>query len=273
MTEASTKTRYWIITLTPNSERTRALVSSLEDQGIHPRIFQAVDGRRSMPELEPGEEIARFRSRLRRLCDLTSAEVGCYLSHLRLIKQALAADERAICILEDDIRLEPNFAHIMAEIEQLPEHIEMVRLMGLKIRKRKIIQPLGKGCHHLVRPERGWLGTQAYFINRAGMDKVLRYGSRIREPIDKFYDHFWEHGLRVFGVEPHLVFEDNQSASSIQKSNEKRARVPLYYYWLHPLAKGLFSLGRHWHLTVNRNEYYPATFPERSMGRSARIRR
>lgn len=272
MTESSTKTRYWIITLTPDSERTRTLVSSLEDQGIHPRIFQAVDGRRSMPELEPGEEIARFRSRLRRLCDLTSAEVGCYLSHLRLIKQSLTAGDQAVCILEDDVRLEPDFARIMSEVEQLPEHVEMVRLMGLKIRKRKIIQALGGGSHNLVRPERGWLGAQAYFLNQSGMKKIIRYGSSIREPIDKFYDHFWEHGLRVFGVEPHLVFEENLLGSSILKSDVKRASPPLTYRLIHPLAKGAFSLSRHLHLTLNRREYYPATRPEKPMGRSERIR-
>jgi glycosyl transferase family 25 len=272
MTEVSINTNCWIISLNPDSERTRTLVASLEAQGIRPRIFRAVDGRHSMPELEAGEYISKVRSRLRRLCDMTPPEVGCYLSHLRLIKQALAAGEQAVFILEDDVQLEPDFAYIISEIEQLPAHVEMVRLMGLKIRKRKIIQPLGEVGHNLVRPERGWLGTQAYYINRAGMEKVVRYGRIIREPIDKFYDHFWEHGLRVFGVEPHLVFEKNVTGSTIQKSDVKRASPPLLYRLLHPLAKGLFSLRRHLHLIINRDEHYPARFPKQRMGRSERIR-
>lgn len=266
------KTSYWIITLNPKSPRTQSLVSALKEQGLPSKIFEAVDGRHTTPELKPEEKLTPFRTRLRRLCDLTPPEIGCYLSHLRLIKQAWEAGEQAICIIEDDVKLEPDFARIMAEIEQLPEGVDMVRLMALKIRKRKIVQDLGKGSHKLVRPERGWLGAQAYYMNRGGMEKVIKHGNSILEPIDKFYDHFWEQGLKLYGVEPHIVFEENLIGSSIQKSDTKRTKVPLLYYWLHPFAKGLFSLRRHLYLIWHRNDFYPATRPEKRMGRSKRIR-
>ena len=265
-------TSYWIITLKPESENVQELQQALKSQGLEANLFQAVDGRTAMPALEPGEKLAKHRTRLRHLCDLTPPEVGCYLSHLRLIKKAWNEGFESICILEDDVKLEPDFARIMGEITTLPSEVEMVRLMGLKIRKRKVVQPLGDGSHQLVRPERGWLGTQAYYLNRTGMEKVLKHASTIKEPIDKMYDHFWEGGLRLFGVEPHLVYEANTAPSSIAKSNRQRAKVPWFYYLLHSLEKGIFSVTRHTHLLLRRHEFYPATRPQKAPGQSARMR-
>lgn len=265
-------TSYWIITLKPESESVQELQQALKSQGLEASLFQAVDGRTAMPALEPGEKLAKHRTRLRHLCDLTPPEVGCYLSHLRLIKKAWNEGFESICILEDDVKLEPDFARIMEEITKLPSEVEMVRLMGLKIRKRKVVQPLGDGSHQLVRPERGWLGTQAYFLNRTGMEKVLKHASTIKEPIDKMYDHFWEGGLRFFGVEPHLVYEKNPEFSSIPKSNRRSARVSLSYHVLHPFAKALLSTTRHAHLLSNREQFYPCRFPAKKPGKSMRIR-
>ena len=265
-------TSYWIITLKPESESVQELQQALKSQGLEASLFQAVDGRTAMPALEPGEKLAKHRTRLRHLCDLTPPEVGCYLSHLRLIKMAWNEGFESICILEDDVKLEPDFARIMEEITKLPSEVEMVRLMGLKIRKRKVVQPLGDGSHQLVRPERGWLGTQAYYLNRTGMEKVLKHASTIKEPIDKMYDHFWEGGLRLFGVEPHLVYEANAAPSSIAKSNRQRAKVSRIYYLLHPIVKAVFSINRHAHLLRNKNGFYPTAKPPYRVGKSSRLR-
>jgi len=264
-------TSYWIITLKPDSENVQSLTKALENQGLQAQLFEAVDGRTTMPPLQPGEKLAKHRTRLRHLCDLTPPEVGCYLSHLRLIRKAWNDGLESICILEDDVKLEPDFARIMDEVAQLPEKVEMVRLMALKIRKRKITQPLGGGTHNLVRPERGWLGTQAYYLNRNGMKKILNTGSTIIEPIDKLYDHFWELGIQLYGIEPHLVYEANTQPSSIIKSNKQNAKVPIWYYILNPFAKGLFSAGRHIHLLTKRRDFYPASRPQTVTGRSARL--
>ncbi|WP_323847041.1 glycosyltransferase family 25 protein [Microbulbifer magnicolonia] len=261
----------WVITLNPEGERTRALMDSLQEQGLPAQTIAGVDGRAGMPQLEPGERLANATTRWRHLCELKSSEVGCYLAHLRAIRRAYESGLERVCILEDDVCLEADFGSVLAELERLPEDIEMVRLMGLKIRKRKEIQPLADGTHQLVRPERGWCGTQGYIINRAGMKKVLAHGSRIFEPIDKMFDHFWQFDLHLYGVEPHLLWEMEQT-SSIEKSNAGRDRVAPWLYWLHPLGKLWRSLGRHYYLRRHARDFYPARKPKQRPGRSARIR-
>lgn len=260
-----------VITLKPESEIVVSLLNDLKAQGIAAETCPGVDGRDSMPETLPGERLAPEITRWRHLCELTSSEVGGYLAHLRAVKQAYAEGLERICILEDDVALEDDFGTVLREINQLPENVEMVRLMALKLRKRKVVSTLSDGVHQLVRPERGWCGGQGYVLNRAGMEKIIAHGSRIYEPIDKLYDHFWEFDLRLYGVEPHIIWEV-ESPSSILKSNVARARVAWWYYWLHPLGKGWRSRERHTYLKKHRDEFYPTEKPQGRPGKTKRMK-
>ncbi len=264
-------THCWIITLNPDKPAVQKLLADLATQGVTAQTIAGVDGRQGMPALQAGERLAPQRTRWRHLCELNGSEVGCYLAHLRALRHAFDAGLSRIAILEDDVELEPDFARVLAELERLPDDVEMIRLMGLKIRKRKVVQTLSDGVHQLVRPVRGCLGTQGYLINRAGMRKVLDYGSTIVEPIDKLYDHFWEYDLHLYGVEPHLIWESG-GASSIVKSNVAKARVATWLYWLHPVGKFFRSVNRHWYLWRHRSAFYPAQRPAGKPGRSPRLR-
>ena len=261
----------WVITLKPDSEPVVRLLQSLEEQNVAATLFPGVDGRTTMPAPEPGERLAPEITRWRHLCELTSSEVGGYLSHLRAIKKAHAEGLERVCILEDDVQLEADFGAVLRDIVRLPDEVEMVRLMALKVRKRKVISTFADGIHALVRPERGWCGGQGYVLNRRGMEKIIAHGSAVYEPIDKFYDHFWEYDLRLFGVEPHIIWE-TEHPSSILKSNVARARVAWWLYWLHPLGKGWRSLQRHAYLKRHEAEFYPAEKPQGKPGRTGRMK-
>ncbi|MCX2781477.1 glycosyltransferase family 25 protein [Microbulbifer thermotolerans] len=266
-----TKAPCWVITLDPDGERVKSLLESLRAQRLPTTAIPGVDGRSGMPEFERGERLSQGTTRWRHLCELKSSEVGCYLAHLRAIRRAYESGLERVCILEDDVRLEPSFGKVLAELERLPANVEMVRLMGIKVRKRKEIQPLADGSHTLVRPERGWCGAQGYLINRAGMKKVLAHGSRIFEPIDKLFDHFWQFDLQLYGVEPHLLWE-TEHESSIVKSNAGRDKVATWLYWLHPLGKLWRSLERHYYLRRNARAFYPAQNPTKRPGRTPRLK-
>lgn len=261
----------WIITLHPESEGVRALMESLAAQGVNAELFPGVDGRHAMPALNADEFLDVQKTRRRHLCEMTNSEVGCYLSHLRAIKKGYALGYQKLCILEDDVEVEPEFGPALAEIATLPEQVEFVRLMALRVRKRKIVQSMLQGSHQLTRPERGVLGAQGYVVNRSAMAKIIQYACNIFEPIDKVYDHYWEFGLHQYGVEPHLLWE-RPHKSSILKSNVKRSRVGLFYYFIRPLVKGLLSKKRNSYLKANSAALYPAELPAGRPGRTARMK-
>jgi glycosyl transferase family 25 len=103
------------------------------------------------------------------------------------------------------------------------------------------------------------------------MEKIIKAGSSIFEPIDKFYDHFWEYDLRLYGVEPHLIWEMSRP-SNILKSNVARSRVSWWLYWMHPLNKLWRSLKRHAYLIQHKSEFYPAELPQEKPGKTKRMK-
>lgn len=261
----------WIISLDPSGSMPVALADELKAQGVDFRFIPAVDGRQGVPPLLGAERLDIRKALIRHGRVLRNAELGCYLSHYRALQKAWDEGLERICLMEDDVGLEADFARVLASIEHLPEEVEMVRLMGLRIRPRKILMPLPEaGSHQLTRPERGLCGTQGYVVNRAGMRKILDAACNIYEPIDKFYDHFWEYGLRQYGVEPHVIYE-HEHPSSIQQKKAPRPAVPVLLRLLAPLHKLAFSRSRHSYLKAHANEFYPAEWPSQRMGRTKRM--
>ncbi len=258
-----------VITLNPESSVVQRLVQSIKLHTLSVDEFYAVDGRAGTPVLVKGERLSQTRSLLNRRFPLTNTEIGCYLSHYRVIKKAYDDGHDHVCILEDDVVLESNFGDVLKEVVSLGAKAEFVRLMALKIRKRKVVQSLSQHCD-LVRPLRGSLGTQGYVLNRSGMKKVLDKGAVISMPIDKFYDSFFLWGLHSFTVEPHIIFE-NHVQSSIAKTDGKTEgglMVSVGYRFV----KLYRSLRRSYHFWVNFSDYSPAEFPEESVGKSQRLR-
>lgn len=259
----------WIITLNPEGENTRKLVADLHAQGMEANLFAAVDGRQQTPPLEHDEKISPTKSLINRRALLTNSEIGCYLSHYRLIKQAYARGDSHVLIMEDDIAIEPHLKAVVDEIVQLPENFHLVRLMSLKIRKRKVIKNLFPP-YQIVRPTRGALGTQAYVVNRAGMEKILSFGAEMCMAIDKLYDSFFLYGLHCYCLEPHCVEE------LVHESSIKKARTQLdERLWIKAVwhANKLYrSIWRRIDFFKNFSEYQGAVKSSTKPGKSARLR-
>ncbi|WP_231580342.1 glycosyltransferase family 25 protein [Spongiibacter sp. IMCC21906] len=259
----------WVISLnseTPNSTR---LLNALRQQGLNAGFFSAVDGRQAMPLLEGGERFCHNLALVRHGRQMTGGEVGCYLSHLRAVKMAYREGYQHLCIIEDDVVIEPLFGEVVRSL--LDKNLDMVRLMSLKVRRRKVLTTLA-GEHQLVRPERGGLGTQAYLLSRAGMEKFIQHANTIYEPIDKVFDHFWLFDLKVYAVEPHVAYELLQETSVAKSLALGQAKLGVHYRVAQPFVKLYFSLRRHLYLNLHRAEFYPAAMPEASPGKSQRQR-
>ncbi|MYM61847.1 glycosyltransferase family 25 protein [Pseudomaricurvus sp. HS19] len=258
-----------IITLNPEAPATQEILRSLQQQGVEAGVFTAVDGRQGYPQLQPGEYLNQRMSMLRNRRYMTATEVGCYLSHLRAVRHSYEAGHQFVCLLEDDVVIEPDFGRVVRELTREPRDI--VRLMALKLRRRKVVGEVLPGFS-LTRPERGTLGTQAYLLSRAGMEKFLAHASDIHRAIDHVLDHFFLFDLETYAVEPHLVYE-RHSASTISKRAADAGRRPnlLESLLYHPL-KMWFSGRRHLYFWRKRAELYPNQWPRELPGKSPRLR-
>ncbi|MGJ8687047.1 MAG: glycosyltransferase family 25 protein, partial [Spongiibacteraceae bacterium] len=233
-----------VVSLHPQAENTGVLMGALAEQGVDASIYAAVDGRKSMPTLESGERFNRVLSMLRHKKVLTSGELGCYLSHLRAVREAYQAGYEFVCVIEDDVVIEKDFASVLQALTKRSD-LDMVRLMALRLRQRKVLGEIADTGHQLTRPVRGAVGTQAYLMNRVGMKKFLDYAQTIYEPVDKVFDHFWLFDLHVYGVEPHTVYELEHETSIAKKAAVSVSGPSVLERLLFHPVKLWFSLRRH----------------------------
>lgn len=260
----------WIIALNPENPVALELKKVLTDAGFEAEIQPAVDGRKAMPALQPGERLSQTRALIHRRAKLTSSEVGCYLSHYRLIRQAYEAGLDHVALFEDDVEAEEGLAEAMRGILTLGQDAHLVRLMSLKIRKRKVVQPLN-GAFSLVRPVRGSLGTQGYILNREGMRRILKAGSTLYMPIDSFYDSFFVYNFNCFTIEPHAIYELGGPSNIKKTDGGLDNRLWVRAGWR--VYKLFRSVMRKWHKLIHPGEFSPAAMPEGRPGRSARLRK
>jgi len=259
----------WIITLNPRSDSVTRLSADLSSQGFKVQCYDAVDGRQQTPVFKDGEKISYWRALVNRKARLTNSEVGCYLSHYRLIKQAYSKGLSHVVIFEDDIGIEEGLYDVVQKIVRLGPQFHLVRLMALKIRKRTILKSLSDD-YDLVRATRGTLGTQGYVLNRQGMRKIIRFGATMRMPIDKLYDSFFLYGLNCYNVEPHIIYEQAHPSSVVKTADGLSDSFVVNLAWR--INKLYRSIMRRVNYLININDYKGATKPDYELGKSVRLR-
>jgi len=175
---------------------------------------------------------------------LVNGEKGCYASHLRAWQWLLDSPHAAAVVLEDDVALKPEFAAVIAAIEQLPAGWDMIKLIGRldesKGEKLSRQQALSPG-YSLIDYKRVPSLTAGYVLSRSGAAKLL--GSRLPfgRPIDVDLRHWWENGLKIQGVMPAAIVLDE---SSFQSSIGDKPRGSGWRKFKH---KAAYSLGNWWH--------------------------
>lgn len=178
---------------------------------------------------------------------LRNGEKGCYASHIEAWQQLLASDAPALVVLEDDVRLTPQFAEVVAAIAALNEPWDMVKLLGREREKVRSQRPLVPGTA-LVDYLRVPSMTAGYVVSRAGAAKLLAHRQPFGRPIDVDLRFWWEcDDLRILGVSPAAIaLDDTSLVSTIW---QERDRLTLQQRWRKFTMKCALTLGtlRHRH--------------------------
>ena len=119
----------YVIGLTDTPERWRSLITALASMGIVAQFWPAVDGRRSRPKLRPGERLrSDVANRIRGYSSLSNREIGCFLSHYRLLVHAYNTGHTRIAIFEDDAVPDKQLPNTLRAIAQLDASFGLVHL-------------------------------------------------------------------------------------------------------------------------------------------------
>lgn len=191
--------RFFLINLDRDRDRFDYMTGALKPFGIVPERIPACLGLTMDEELKPyflseQEDI---------LSAMNKGEVGCYASHLTILKRIIEEDiQEPVLVMEDDLRFESTFADLLKAFDALPEDWEIVRLSSPAKAYCKVIKHLPASAGDLVQYWRVPNNTGAYLINQAGARKFLSYQTRRMRPVDEDLRRPWEHGLKTYGLLP-----------------------------------------------------------------------
>ena len=176
---------------------------------------------------------------------LVDGEKGCYASHIQAWRQLPASDAPALVVLEDDVRLTPQFAEVVKAIAALQEPWDMVKLLGRDREKVRSQRPLVPGTA-LVDYSRVPSMTAGYVVSRAGAAKLLAHRQPFGRPIDVDLRFWWEcDQLRILGVSPSAIaLDDTSEVSSIW---DTRDTLTPGQRWRKFTMKLALTLGNAWH--------------------------
>lgn len=226
MTSNNTALHIFLVTIERNLPRCEVTRAALQQQGIEAEVWLGVDGTKGDRDIayKEGERVNRMGFFTRRQRSVEPTEIGCYLSHYRLMKYALKEQLPQIFVFEDDARLKPGIRAVLEALALLPDSVEHVNFnpqyasggsYGIAMQDPNLMAPL-RGDYQLIRTPRHGLGTVGYMITLGGIRKIMPHLMPIQSEVDvATRNHATEADLRLFDVYPAPV--SHQGRNLIQK--------------------------------------------------------
>jgi glycosyl transferase family 25 len=217
----------WAINLRRSTERRAHIIAQLDRLGLDYEIVEAVDGSKLGPD-----ELAAWYCPSRAIAlmgrELTTGEIGCSLSHLRLYQRQVEEGHEAVVILEDDAVVDPTFLEILGRRESLPQDWELVMLYGSPARISYWGARVFDSRHRCVKFASIAYGTLGYLLRRDGARKLLAHALPIRMAADHLTGGRIRTGVRLYGITPPCIRErlSSELDSTMPESHAVRERWP-----------------------------------------------
>jgi len=141
---------------------------------------------------------------------LTPGAVGCYLSHLAVMRHAYAAAQRAVLVFEDDAVPPPNLRELLqrqlAQLDAESPSWDLLLLGYLSAQRPLLPKPMRL---------RRFYRLHAYVVSERGMAKILALGLPLHKQLDSALSDFSDR-IEIYGAVPQLVANDDSLPTTIQ---------------------------------------------------------
>jgi len=225
-----------VINLDRAPERLARISGQLQRLHLPCTRLAAVDAR----ALTPAQRAALDEPAFHRKHGMTPlpGELGCYLSHIDVMRNFLASDAEFALVLEDDVLLQDS---LPAVLQGLMKHRTRWDVAKLSAVHRGTPQPyleLAPG-HHLAVMLSRCTGSSAYLMNRHAAEAYLREPGGLlpmQLPYDHVFDQGWRFGIKFRLVTPTPCGHDETIASTItapaggSRKFHWTRRLPTYAY-------------------------------------------
>ena len=222
----------YVINLDRRPDRWETISANLDRIGVKAERVPAVDAR--LLERQEQRRIEHGNDPLYKI-SLGSAANMC--SQSTAMERFLRTDAPACLILEDDAELANDTASLLARIDWWPKGTEIIRLeeaapVGRKWRNAPPLwsrpcgrTPSGRALH---RTERGYGGSAAYIVNRAGAARAIRAFASPANNTDQILFNLrtspTARALRPVQVVPAMARQRPEESSDLAAWLQKRPR-------------------------------------------------
>lgn len=221
----------FVINLERSADRRAFMQTQFEQLGLEAEFFPATDGR--SPDGVSGSRYDE-RAALRILGHpLSPTEVACFASHYRLWQHCVALDT-PIVIMEDDVRLRPEFPQALAKAAALIDSLRLLRLAAMFERRYDTLAQID-AKFRLIRYLKGPYGLQCYALSPAGARTLIEGAKVWINAVDSYVDSFWIHGLASIALVPFQAWDD---------SDDNKPST---------IGSGRYEVHRPWHRQIRRS--------------------
>jgi glycosyl transferase, family 25 len=223
----------WVINLDRAPERLARIRAQLEGLQLPWSRLPAVDARALTPEQRGQLDEAAYRRKHGKTS--VPGELGCYLSHLEVMRRFLASPARFALVLEDDVMLHDSLPAVLRGLVAQPQRWDVAKLSavhsGTPVRHFEVAPG-----HQLAVMLSRCTGASAYVVNRRAAQAYLQHLLPMQLPWDHVFDQAWRLGLRIRLVTPTPCGHDDQIATTIGADQSRKfpwtERLPTYAYRL-----------------------------------------
>ena len=228
--------RTWVINLDRAPDRLQRISAQLDRLGLPWTRLPAVDAR----SLQPEERAALDEAAYRRRHGMTPlpGELGCYLSHVAVVRAFLASEARYALVLEDDVKLGESLPAVLRALAGCPERWDMVKLSAVHSGTPVAVRELTPG-HRLTVMLSKCTGASAYLINRHAAQSYADGLLPMTLPYDHVFDQGWRFGLKVRLVSPPPCGHDDVTPSTMGYQDAPRRK----FHWTKRGSAYAYRLG------------------------------
>jgi glycosyl transferase, family 25 len=233
----------WVINLDRAPDRLARITAQLQRLGLPFHRMAAVDARLMTDEQRALLDEPAYRRKHGMLP--VWGELGCYLSHVQVMRAFIASDAQFALVLEDDVLLHNGLPDVLQGLARHHGRWDMCKLSAVHSGTPQTFLRLSAG-HQLAVMLSRCTGSSAYAINRTAGEAYLRQLLPMSLPYDHVFDQGWRLGLKVRLVTPTPCGHDEDIASTIvTPPGVKRKfawyrRLPTYAYRLRNEAARVF---------------------------------
>lgn len=183
--------KIFCINLSSNTHDWQDLQHVFNELNLKVERFEAIDGKTLNSSNYP----------------ITSSELGCFKSHLKIIEYAKYNNYKRILIFEDDVEFVNKFNEkIKTYFAQIPDKWSMLYFGANHIKTPTLVSK------NILKIQHSYT-THAYAINSEIFNTILNHSELFRYPLDVFYANYIHPNYPCYCFYPHLIYQKDRFSS------------------------------------------------------------